>query len=301
MNPIQSLAPDKLCIFLLHGVVEKSNYQVRNYTRKHLDVAVFREYMQGLKRHGTALSMDQVVEYTALEKPFPANSFAITFDDGFENNYSVALPELEKLEIPATFYITTGFIQENKMSWIDRIEYCFEFSQKVALKVPWDSEYKICNNKESKIALLSEIRHHVKNSTNLNPDHFADSICNQTGYGNLSSSLDPLDLKLSWQQVETIHTHPLFTIGGHTHTHAILSFLSPEDLNHEVKLSLDLLRDLAKVQTIHFSYPEGLSHCYNSEVIACLQSHGILCCPTAEMGWNPLGTDLFHLKRINLT
>ena len=41
--------------------------------------------------------------------PFPPNSFAITFDDGFENNLSVAAPLLSDLKIPLTIYITTNF------------------------------------------------------------------------------------------------------------------------------------------------------------------------------------------------
>lgn len=301
MSQLHELDFNQLSIFLLHGVVEKSNYQVRNYTSKHLDLAVFIEYMQNFKRIGHAMSMDQVVDYLTEKKPFPPNSFAVTFDDGFENNFSVAMPVLEALEIPATFYITTGFIQENKMSWIDRIEYCFEMSQSVTIQLPWRNEFiEMCDPK-SKIALLTEIRDQVKNSAAINPEYFADDICRQSGFEQLKSSQDPLDLKLSWEQIQTLHAHPLFTIGGHTHTHAILSFLGPEDLNFEVKTSLDLLKSFAQVQTNHFSYPEGLSHCYNSEVIKCLKSHGIVCSPSAEAGRNPQGTDLFHLKRINLT
>ena len=58
--------------------------------------------------------------------PLPDFSFSITFDDGFENNYSIARPILEKLSIPATFYVSTNLIDKNLMTWIDQIEYCID-------------------------------------------------------------------------------------------------------------------------------------------------------------------------------
>ena len=59
----------------------------------------------------------------------PRNAYAITFDDGFENNYSLAAPILDDFNLPATFYFSTDFIENNSMSWIDKIEYCVELKK----------------------------------------------------------------------------------------------------------------------------------------------------------------------------
>ena len=70
------------------------------------------------------------------ETPFPKNSFALTFDDGFENNMSIAAPILTDYKVPATIYVTTNFIENNEMSWIDKIESAFKmliFSKKILL------------------------------------------------------------------------------------------------------------------------------------------------------------------------
>jgi hypothetical protein len=53
-------------------------------------------------------------------------------------------------------------------------------------------------------------------------------------------------------------------------------------------------------EIVHYSYPEGLAHCYSDEVISCLQKHGITCSPTAIEGTNDVKTDLFNLKRITV-
>src|SRR5262249_22288404 len=91
---------------------------------------------------------------------------------------------------------------------------------------------------------------------------------------------------------------PDFTIGGHTHTHRIMSHLSPEELADEVDMSLKLLEDKGGIARRHYSYPEGLQHCYSPEVIECLKNRGIVCSPTAEDGINGVDEDPFHLKRI---
>lgn len=295
---IGRLSDSGLAIFLFHGVIEKSEYAVRNYTKKHLDKKSFVELMEGLRAGGQAMTMDEVVRHCKEGIPFPARAYAITFDDGFENNYSVAAPILEKLNIPATFYVTTDFVDRNQMSWIDRIEYCLEATPKGALTFPWASGVRQFSTAQEKIQILNEIRKHVKSDQSINQDTFVSGIFSQCNREEIFSSDDALDCKMNWAQVQTLVQNPLFTVGGHAHRHAILSFLTPDELDEEVRTSIELLHTRAGITPIHYSYPEGLAHCYSDEVIMSLKKYGVTCCPTAEDGLNTNKTDLFRLKRI---
>ena len=89
----------------------------------------------------------------------------------------------------------------------------------------------------------------------------------------------------------------LCTIGGRTHSHAILSHLNDDELERELDLSLTMLRDEAGIVTVHYSYPEGQEHCFNGKVIAKLRERGIMCCPTAIDGTNDRSETPFLLKR----
>src|SRR5258706_4087662 len=102
------LADDTLAIFLIHGVIERQRHRVRNYTGKHMDADLFTRCMKRLSEEGRALSMDDVLNHCAAGTAFPRRSFAITFDDGFENNIRVALPIMRDYDIPAMIYITSG-------------------------------------------------------------------------------------------------------------------------------------------------------------------------------------------------
>lgn len=297
-TPADRLTDDgTLVIYLFHGVVETSTHEVRNYTRKHLPVADFRAVVEALARRGEPLSMDQVVSIAASGQAFPRGAFAVTFDDGFENNLTVARPVLDALNIPATIYATSRFIDENGMSWIDRIELALERTSRGTLRLPWAHEPVSFDAPDGKISLLNDIRLNVKSDRRLDGDALASDIFRQLGQDEVCSSDDPLDRKLTWRQLRE-WVAPGFIVGGHSHTHPILSFLSPDQLAWELDTSLALLRERGGVATSHYSYPEGLAHCYSPEVIAALKNRGIVCCPTAIDGINPPAVDPFHLRRV---
>jgi len=300
MNYSERLSGKSIAIFLLHGVVEESNYTVRNYTRKHLEKDYFYHFLLDIKRAGHPLSMDDVVRHHREHEAFPPHSFAITFDDGFENNYSIAAPILKDLNIPATFYVTTEFVDQNIMSWIDRIEYCLEVVPEAQLSFPWDTTTRTLRTTQDKLHFLDYLRSRVKCDKTINLDELVSSIFTQCGIDEICHSDDPLDLKMTWEQVREISECESFIVGGHAHRHVNLNFLTHDELETEVLTSIRLLQEKAQVRPQHYSSPEGLDYCYSDEVIQVLQDSGIVCAPTAVDGINDLGTDLFHLKRITV-
>jgi peptidoglycan/xylan/chitin deacetylase (PgdA/CDA1 family) len=292
------LRDDRFAIFLFHGVIAQQTHPVRNYTRKHLEADYFAASLKALlDAGGHPVSLDDVAAHQASGEPLPPKSFGITFDDGFLNNLTVAAPILADLKIPATFYVTSDFIQSNRMSWVDRIEWAVEQVPAGRLTLPWNGSAAFADD-DDKRALLSEIRRQVKSDRRIPMDGLATDIQLQLGLPETWATDDPLDRKMTWDQVRELDSDPLFVVGGHSHSHAILSFLSPDALAQELDVSLGLLRDRAGIGPRHYSYPEGLAHCYSDAVIAALKQRGVEICPSAIDGDNDLSTDLFHLRRV---
>lgn len=294
---VSHLSDDHVAIYLFHGVIEKQRHEVRNYTRKHLELEHFLKLLKALKVNGSCISMEMLA-CARTKGDLPRRPFVITFDDGFENNLTVAVPALKELGMAATFYVTTGFVDKNAMSWIDRIEHCVEYTPRAEVRVPWRVKPSRFFDAASKIAFLKDLRVHVKSDPKLDVECLICSIHRECGKQLVSESNDPLDQKLSWEQVRELASDRDFIVGGHSHSHSILSFLSEDALHAEIAESLSLLEDKAGVGADHYSYPEGLAHCYSPLVIDVLKSHGVRCCPTAIGGVNRAGDDLFHLKRI---
>ena len=103
----------KSCILLYHGVTESKSYGIENYSDKHISSTEFEKQMKFLKENKKVVSIRDIKK--------ESDSVAITFDDTFKNVKDVALPILKKYDIPATFFISTGFIGNNRNFWVDRI------------------------------------------------------------------------------------------------------------------------------------------------------------------------------------
>lgn len=293
------LSPDGVLILLFHGVVEKNDYQVRNYIRKHIEASYFHDVLADLKAHGTCLSMDEVIACHERGKGYPPHSFAITFDDGFENNLSVAAPILESLDLPAAFYITTDFIERGTMSWTDKAEYALEHMKQGVhdFTLPWSGEKFCVETAEDKIAFMKILRRYIFEDETRDPHALVRWLYDALDMDMVQTTDDPLDKKLSWAQVREMSENPLFIIGGHTHTHPIMSGLSPEALDFEIDTSLGLLKQKAGVETCHYAYPQGQANHYSAAVINALKKRGITCCPTAIDGMNTAQVGLFDLYR----
>ncbi len=73
--------------------------------------ARFANQLKGLLRRGyRAFSLDQVVAAHRTGERLSQRAFAVTFDDGYANNYLYALPVLEELKVPATVFLATAYI-----------------------------------------------------------------------------------------------------------------------------------------------------------------------------------------------
>ena len=297
---LSKLREDRFSIFLFHGVIKDVITGIRNYTKKHLLAEEFETLIKKLKVKGNIISMDNVIWHHENGKKLPPYSYAITFDDGFENNFSVAAPILEKYSTSATFYVSTNMVDNNVMSWIDQIEYCFENINRASVYLPWQKNNFQLNSKDSKIACLKNIRENVKRDPHIyKPEKIVTMIFDQCSLDMVLSNNHSLDKKMNWDQVCNLDNHELFGVGGHSHNHVSLGLLGNTIMKNEIETSIALLKNKAGISSKHYSYPEGQEHDYNENVIAVLRKNNIRCCPTAIDGINDFEScSLFNLKRV---
>jgi len=298
------LQQDYLTLFLFHGVIPVGyNSLLQNYNRKHLSDVYFEDVIKEIRVSGTPLHFSDAINYLKRGSPFPPNAFVVTFDDGFQNNVDFALPILEKYEVPSIIYVTTIFSAEQNSSWIDIIEYATESLDIV--EIPYSPLYPFCQGTyrslEEKRFLLDLIRNEVKSNPNIDPITFADYFRNVTDSMNAYPQSPILDQKISPEVLTKLVKHPLVEIGGHSHTHRILGFLSSEEQQYEISSSIALLRKWTNQDVLHYSYPEGTPNSYNKKTIDILRSHGIVTASTTDKGYNSVETDLFQLRRYTVT
>jgi peptidoglycan/xylan/chitin deacetylase (PgdA/CDA1 family) len=74
----------------------------------------FKSQMQYLSDSSfNVISLEEIIHCIHENRPFPPRSIAITFDDGFKNNYEIAYPILKELGFKATIFLVTGYCGKN--------------------------------------------------------------------------------------------------------------------------------------------------------------------------------------------
>lgn len=81
----------------------------------------FEQQLQVLKNWGTVIPLAELAD-AVYRKSVRKNSIAITFDDGYRDNYTLAKPLLEKYNLPATFFIASGNLGTSNEFWWDELE-----------------------------------------------------------------------------------------------------------------------------------------------------------------------------------
>src|SRR5690606_31181615 len=96
----------------------------------------FRRQMEMLARYGTPIGIDELVR--SLEgAPLPKNPVMVTFDDGYRSCHDVALPILRAVGMRAAFFIATGYINERKLYWWERIALALSSARKTLAKLTY--------------------------------------------------------------------------------------------------------------------------------------------------------------------
>ncbi len=290
----------ELTILLYHGVTNSVSQGIENYSNKHVPVTDFRRDMSWISKHCTVLGMDEVTELVKNGDPLPPRAVAITFDDGFANNHSVAASVLDEYSIPATFYISAGIVNTDMMFWVDALEDCINLTKAPSIDVTIDSEQQSFDltNQPAKISALETIKRWCKQVDTLTKDDRLAQVMRVTGIIPDCSHADNYK-KISWKQVRELADHQQFIIGGHSLYHDILASQTLRREESDIKLCQALLSHVLERPITHFSYPEGQQNHYRPETIKILKEVGVVCSPSAICGLNTIDDlDPFHLKRI---
>src|SRR5579859_3434930 len=86
---------------------------------------VFRAQMEMLARNYHPISLDDAIKHLSDGKDLPKRSVVVTFDDGYADNYEVAMPILNRFAVPATFYVPVDCVENKRLPWPSRLRFAF--------------------------------------------------------------------------------------------------------------------------------------------------------------------------------
>lgn len=285
-------------ILLYHGVhADDLDAGARNRSGKHISRARFATEMEYLKRSRPIVSMRQIAAAHRGEIEIPEGAVAVTFDDGFLNNYTEAFPVLKEHGVPATIYVATGYIGTGRRMWSDRLEDAFlrTVERRMSIAVRGERFDAGLATTDDRVAAFLAVKQRCKMVADELKNEIVDAVCET-----LAVEPEPCELYdfCDWDDVRDMAFSGLVDIGAHTVDHVSLAKCTSANAAAQIRWSLAAVSDALADECDLFAYPEGQAHDFNELTIACLMAHGIDHTPSAMAGTNQVGvTDPFALYR----
>ncbi|HXK16960.1 MAG TPA: polysaccharide deacetylase family protein [Polyangiaceae bacterium] len=257
----------------------------------------FEQHLSCIKRHFTVVGVEELCAFAAGGQ-LPANPVAITFDDGYLDNYQQALPILQKHQCKAIFFVATSFIDERRVYWWDRVAYCLKQSKRAAIELSYPQPFRV--ELDDKHSAIFRLLRFIKVCPVLDMARFLAELDDASGV-TWTRELERAfadELLMSWDHVRALK-HAGMDVESHTRSHRILQTLPAVELTAELEGSRrDLLRELGDAPRA-VAYPVGKPLEPSSPVRAALRRAGYRVGLTNGTGPTPTwgARDPFDIRR----
>ena len=291
-------------VLTYHGVLPAGRPHDPYLSRNCVDDDVFRAQMTLLSRHYHCMPLSTIIERLATGADLPPRAAAVTFDDGFRNNYRYALPALAATGVPATVFVATGHIdRECLMLWTERVAWLLQVAPASLRRVPVGGASiavdlsSAASRRESSRALLKSLK-----GTPIDVREAAITWLEAAALADGSSQPDPDRYAfMTWNEVRAMAASGLVEIGSHTVTHLVLSTGTRERRHAELEASkADIERHLGRPCRV-FAYPNGTAADFDQEDGHVLRSLGYRGAVSQIPGVNAAGSDVYALRRYNVS
>jgi peptidoglycan/xylan/chitin deacetylase (PgdA/CDA1 family) len=252
----------------------------------------FRAQMEYLKRNFHVVRFEE--SWPAAKKP----AVAVTFDDGYADNVRQALPIIEKVGIPTTFFISTGNIGSPNEFWWDELE------RLVLGDSIYPPRFQLKDTKSGKTWPTATYRERRRMywalhqaAKKISAKQRTDWLNQVREWAGLHEMKNEKNRSLTYDELKALSQSPWVTIGAHTVTHPPLAFLTEEEQRHEIVSSKQQLESLIGREITVFSYPFGGKGDYNETTSRICREAGFVKSAAAFPGEVHRWSDLYQIPR----
>jgi peptidoglycan/xylan/chitin deacetylase (PgdA/CDA1 family) len=258
-----------------------------------IQAACFEKQMQTVKRFFNVLPLRSAIE-KMKNGDLPARAVSITFDDGYADNYRIAWPVLRRLNLPATIFVATGFLDGGRM-WNDTvIEYVRCVADQVLdLEDMGLGRHAVANNVQRSRA-AERILGKLKYLSTGERDRLTAALAGRAG------TTLPDDLMLTSDQVREMSKAGI-EIGAHTISHPILKTLDPDSASTEIIMGKKKLEGITGTAVRSFAYPNGKPGLdFDPVHVQLVKDAGFDCAVATSDGLARQSSDVFQLPRFGV-
>lgn len=255
----QRMLPPSVVVLGLHSVSEDREGQADWLSEGITTEAErFRELVRILAQEFHPVTMDDLAEWLAGRKTLPRRSVALTFDDGFADNYRLAAPIMEEFGVRGAFYLTVDSVRLRELPWFCHIYYLFQTAkrEKQVLHDPeLNRTWKFGDAVDNRAAFV-HYNYPCARMSDSERRLYIKKLENWFGH-----RLNPAALPgmMTFEQAKELRQRG-HIIGSHSLSHGNLAHIPEEDLEREIVGAHEFLEKELGESIEHFSYPHPCLH-----------------------------------------
>jgi len=281
-----------LPVFMLHRVVPAGTacYDPEMNTPPE----VLDQFIAWLKESFEVLPLEDCLKLKTSGRKTKKRVCAITFDDGWRDNFEFAYPILKKHGIAGTIFLATGFIGTQRRFWQDRLWQTISavnaahdedsVAEKLWKSIPW------CPRLTAGDLRFSHLKALLMRQSSRDAEQFVtqlEELGGATGSGDERAFLN-------WNELRQMQTNGI-SFGSHTVNHVLLTCAAPATSQQEIEGSRNQLREQLGQDIAYFSYPWGSVFGHVRRQVA---SGGYRYACVAQMAYHGRPQDPFLISRI---
>lgn len=289
---------DKAFVLMYHRVLSRdSSHDIYVQPGMFVTDKTFDRHISFLREKYQILSLEKLIEKKSQNENL-SGCCAITFDDGWRDNYTDAFPVLKKYQVPVTIFLATAFIGTNSLFWPEEI--CWHLEQHSLVDATANKSFPVLKfyNEIEKYAsdnrdmFLNKVIEYLKVYS---PDERNAVLEYFRGMGTLQQ--DFTRQMLSWEEADEMRKSGLIEFGAHTARHEILDQLPISKVRTEISQSKKDIEQRLGVTVTTFAYPNGN---YNEDVVKILDEGDFVGAVTTRKGFMGKHTPMMEIPRIGV-
>lgn len=266
--------------------------------------ATFDRHMTVLRRRFKTLTLDAFADHVLHKRPFPSSACLITFDDGWRDTMTNAVPVMRRHDLPVTVFLPVNFVGARRLFARESFAHLIMVAHQRVREQPASAariRALLASAGLDPLLDLSgpQLRARVIVALGDAPvDTAMTKLVADLGHelGVSVADLDTPDTFVTWQDVETM-TRAGIAFGGHGADHLVLALAKPDQVESEVRQSLAALETHVGPAVKAFAYPNGSC---NPAVADTLRAHGYQLAFTTRAGLVGCDDEPFFLRRVNM-
>jgi peptidoglycan/xylan/chitin deacetylase (PgdA/CDA1 family) len=244
-----------------------------------------------LRRRMTVVPLGDALRALGQGRPLPPRAVAITFDDGYRDTLKLAVPILERLGLPTTFFLIPGLLSGVIRPWWEILGWAFTCSRQESIR--WEGRQLGLHGTAERRASLTAVIELLKLRPGTERDRAVEQLCMRC---DPSGAPGDAAMFLDWQGARELVRRG-FTVASHSLKHTILAREAEAEQRSDLLLSRQQLEDRLGVAVDLLAYPNGAPGDFDATTIAAARGAGYAYAVTTIQGWNRSSTPPHEIRR----